>query len=477
VYALLQWDHDTGNMFDVLRVEQDGDVVSKVVNNMSNIQVDSDLSSAAVYESDTFVGDPILLEFRIDSSARGSGNQEITTGPVASSPTSVSNGDTEIILNPDDRNINLKLFELLIYNEDIGKDGSRGPDRVGSYESYFYNIDMTFDTKNVVDAGRGSPDIANHLFFEEDKFENNVYVAGDTGVVKLNPNGSEETAATLTDGGVVRTDSQGFLYVIDDTETRKHAPDLTPIWTVSKSASTLAVDQRGFTYIGESVCDPEGNVVLDIFNDTDLSGMMTPSSDIVTGKNRTAYYAGEFSINGSGNYAVVKVDVEEQEATGIITETDLDCDTSVSGDCVPKITVGLDGALYVLQDSVLRKFVEDGGSYTEEWAFDGAIGSGAVEVDQNNNVLVDSNSTGIVKINQTPTGPVVEWTASASSIMSVEDIAIDPKGNYYILGDGNVEKVEQPSNAPIVRWNFSDTRINGSTQFDVDPGRITSQWE
>lgn len=455
VYAVLQWDQDTSGVFPVFQLTQSGDVVAEVVNDASTIEIDSDLATAPVYNSGTYAGSPVLLEFRLDSEVRGSGNREISSGPVSRN-SGVTPGSNTVELNPNGEPIDLKLFELLVYDEDIG--ASRGPDRVASYESYFYNLDMTFDTKQVVDQGRGSPDIANHLYFEEDKLENDVYVAGGGNVTKLNEDGTTDVSETFSNAKAVRTDSQGFLYVVDDTQTTKLAPDFTEVWSVSETSNSISVDNEGFVYVGTAKIGPEGNVE-DL--EATITGLnVTSVSDVVATSGGTVYIGGDLHLP-SGSYSIVKIE-EDGSAEGVTTPSDVALG--------PRLTVGLDGALYTLSDQVAKKFVNG----NEQWVFGGAIDDGAIEVDQNDNLYVNSNGDGVVKIVQTASGPSQEWSSDASSIANAVDVTTDSDDSVYVLGSDRLEKFTQPGSAPLLEWSF--TNLTNAELFDVDPGRISSHW-
>lgn len=239
---VLHWNQDHAQNFPVVRVKQGGNVYLEVRNAQSDIELHSDFAEDRLYCSSTHVGNILIAECRIDSSknrARGSVNREISESPSSLSSPSFSSGSTQIEIDPKSNNIHAKLFDALLYSEDVG----HNIDKLSKQLSYFYKADTT--SPSVDSVGEGSPHVQNHLFFDSKIQDYDMHVASNP-VKRFDQSGTEVWSFN-GDGLSVATDSRFSPAVGTSTNANVHriSPNGNPIWTFDGHSAAVEAVETG----------------------------------------------------------------------------------------------------------------------------------------------------------------------------------------------------------------------------------------
>lgn len=244
----LHWNQDHAQIFPVARVNQGGNTYLEVRNAQGDIEIHSDFAEQELlYRAPTFSGEILIAECRLDTGenkAKGSVNREITE-PSDSLSGTFSSGTTEIEIDPESKNIHAKLFGALLYSESVGRD----IDKLAKQLSYFYKADTTSPSIDTV--GEGSPYIQNHLFFEQENQEIDMYVASSP--VKRFDQGGTEIWNFSADGNSVATDSRFSPAVGTQANANVHrlSPEGNLIWTFDGHTDSVEAVETGvekFTY-------------------------------------------------------------------------------------------------------------------------------------------------------------------------------------------------------------------------------------
>lgn len=293
VYMVLSWDIEEEMDFDVARLKQGDETLAAVVNDRGDIRVDGNSFHAP---ADVFV-----VELHSSGLSSINRNQRRSQGPLAT-----SDGVVTLELNPEDAPIDLKFFELLAYNEDVSSGFARNPDKIAKQYSYLYNIDMTQSTRTIA----GSPDIANHLFFEKQKNMYGFYTAGADAVKAFGSSSPIYEYDADREVTALDTDSQNFTYVSEAESVIKLTRELEKVFESvphEKPVTGLSVDLEGFVYSSSAdssvvKTDPAGSTVWRFDeHDTQVNDVAAGSDGIYTAANwRTSDKNTVRKVNFSG---------------------------------------------------------------------------------------------------------------------------------------------------------------------------------
>jgi len=323
---VLHWNHDHAQIFPVARVKQGGNTYLEVRNAQGDVELYSDFADQELlYRFSTHTGEILIAECRLDAGenrAKASVNREITE-PSDSLSGTFSSGKTEIEIDPESKNIHAKLFGALLYSESVESD----IDRLAKQLSYFYKADTT--SPSIDTAGEGSPHIQNHLFFEQENQEIDMYVASSP--VKRFDQGGTEVWNFSADGNSVATDSRFSPAVGTQANANVHrlSPKGNLIWTFDGHGGSVEAVETGvetFTYSASldgtvKKIGPEGNPV---WNFGDHNGAVR---DIALFSDLAVYSGGDDNtvrriVGSTGNQdwkfeghfdTVVAVEADEQE--------------------------------------------------------------------------------------------------------------------------------------------------------------------
>lgn len=238
---VLQWNPDQGKDYPVARLTQGGNTYLEVRNEQGDVELQSDFASSSLYRSGTYSGDVLVAEARIDTSedaAAGSVNREITDSD-STLQGSFSSGTTELTLDPTGEDPDLKLLDVLTYDEPIP---ATELDRVARQLTYFYEADLT--SPQVTTQGAGSPRLQSHIFYNEETEEYDMYVASSS-ISRYDPNGilefdyPEQGTAVAADGR--ERAAAGTL----GGDVLKLGHTGAPIWTFSGHGSEITATELG----------------------------------------------------------------------------------------------------------------------------------------------------------------------------------------------------------------------------------------
>lgn len=233
----LQWNPDQGKDYPVAELTQGGNTYLEVRNEQGDVELLSDFAASSLYRSNTYSRDSLspderilIAEARIDTNegmAAGSVNREITESDTTLQAVGFSSGTTELVLDPAGEDPDLKLLDVLTYDESIP---TTELDRVARQLTYFYQADLV-SPEQITTEGAGSPRPQSHVFYDSDvgstvdRYNDTIerydmYTASDP-IIRLDP------------GDPDVFDNMGNL--IDPTE---------PVWTLSEQGTAIAVDGR-----------------------------------------------------------------------------------------------------------------------------------------------------------------------------------------------------------------------------------------
>lgn len=455
---VLQWNQQIGQSFPVARLTQGGKTYVEVRNEQGNIVVDSDFASSVLYEQSTHSGEIVVIETRIDTDenrASGSANREITQSPVSLSSEPHVLDPTTVELNPEDRNIDAKLFDVLAYDESIS---TGGLDRITKQLSYFYKADFTSPTADTV--GAGSPKIQNHLLFDSEIEKYDMYVAieGDS-ATRFDIAGTE-IWRFLQDARSVAVDSRGKVAVGTSSNSNVHRLSSrgTAIWefdghTDVVEAVECGVEENTYSASRDGTVKkigPEGipvwnfghhgDAVLDIAVFDELA-VYTASADNTVRRIVDSTGSEDWSFTGHLD-GVTAIAVSKDEivysgaANGELRAIDNDgneiyfmdpfqCNAPITG-----IALGSDDELYITSGDQIKKL--DAVDRTEIWEQD-VYGSNsnktaeldAIAVHPSGNVFVVENHDNLIMEFDDTGSKVNEFSVSANAT----DISIQP-GTY-----------------------------------------------
>ncbi len=246
---VLHWNQDHAQNFPVARVKQGGNTYLEVWNAQSDIELHSDFAEDQLYRSSTHVGEILIAECRLNTGenwAKGSVNREISEQSTSLSESSFSSGSTQIEIDPESKNIHAKLFDALLYS---GSAESGNIDKVAKQLSYFYKADTT--SPSIETVGEGSPHVQNHLFFDSEVQEFDMYVASNP-IKRFDQDGTEVWSFS-GDGLSVATDSRFSPAVGTSVNANVHrlSPKGNPIWTFEAHTSSVEAVETGietYTY-------------------------------------------------------------------------------------------------------------------------------------------------------------------------------------------------------------------------------------
>jgi hypothetical protein len=181
----LQWEQNFDKSFIVAQIRQGNKNYVEIRNEQNVIEVQSDFANGSIYEAFQYAGNIIVVSCVIDpenSQVSGSINREITKPPQTLTGEAFSSGLPRINLDPEGELGQVKLFDVITYDEVISEENLN---RISKQLSYFYGADMispgleetgSFPRKDKI--GSGSPKIQNHIFFNEDILKYDVLLAG-----------------------------------------------------------------------------------------------------------------------------------------------------------------------------------------------------------------------------------------------------------------------------------------------------------
>ena len=269
---VLHWNQNHAQNFPVARVKQGGNTYLEVWNAQSDIELRSDFAENRLYRSSTHVGEVLIAECKLNASenrAKGSVNREITEKSSSFSGSSFSSGQVQIEIDPQSKNVQAKLFDSLFYSEDVGNNTI---DKLAKQLSYFYKADTT--SPSIETVGEGSPHVQNHLFFDSEVQEFDMYIASNP--VKRFDQGGTEVWSFSGDGLSVATDSRFSPAVGTSVNANVHrlSPKGNPIWTFEGHTSAVEAVETGIeTYTYSASLDgtvkkigPEGTPVWNFGN-------------------------------------------------------------------------------------------------------------------------------------------------------------------------------------------------------------------
>jgi hypothetical protein len=186
VLFALQWEQDFEKAFTVAQLRQGNKNYVEIRNEQNKIEVQSDFANGSIYDAFQYAGNIIVVSCVIDpenSQVSGSVNREITKPPQTLSGESFGSGIPRINLDPEGELGQVKLFDVITYDEAISEEDLN---RVSKQLSYFYGADMTSpgiertgSSLSRDKVGSGSPKIQNHMFFNDDILKYDVLLAGD----------------------------------------------------------------------------------------------------------------------------------------------------------------------------------------------------------------------------------------------------------------------------------------------------------
>jgi outer membrane protein assembly factor BamB len=235
ILLVLQWNQIPTEDFPVATVEQDGKTYLEVRNDQGDVRLESEFAGSTFYESETYTGEVLIAECRISgSSVEGSVNREVTSGPTNLTG-SFSSGTTIVEMNPDGKDISPKLFDVITYDGPIT---TRELDRLAKQHSYFYDIDLS--EPQITSAYSGSPIIEEHVFYNEETEEYDVFWTGGD-VWRYDPDGTGTWSFAQVDGNALAIDARGEIGLGTDIGNDVHR--LTPggklIWTYPGHSDTI----------------------------------------------------------------------------------------------------------------------------------------------------------------------------------------------------------------------------------------------
>ena len=245
---VLHWNQDHAQNFPVARVKQGGNTYLEVWNAQSDIELYSDFTENRLYQSSTHVGEILIAECRLNAGenrAKGSVNREIAEQSTSLSESSFSSGSTQIEIDPESKNVHAKLFDALLYSEDV----ENSIDKLSKQLSYFYKADTT--SPSIETVGEGSPHVQNHLFFDSKVQKFDMYAASNP-VKRFGQDGTKVWSFS-GDGLSVATDSRFSPAVGTSVNANVHrlSPKGNPIWTFEGHTSAVEAVETGietYTY-------------------------------------------------------------------------------------------------------------------------------------------------------------------------------------------------------------------------------------
>lgn len=393
--VVLQWPQNFDEFFTVARLEQGDKTYLEVRNGKKYIEIESDFADSIVYEQFTYASNIAILACRIDATEGqvfGSVNGEITGGPVGITTEPFDSAKGELGLDPEGQAGDLKLFDLLTYDEAISDEDL---DRILKQLSYFYKANLTSPNEEV--RGRGSPKIQNHLFYDEDVMKYDVLTA--TG------------PATSYD---VSSDSK------------------TSEWTHSREAASVSFNSHRKSAVGT-----EDNDVLRLTSEGDriweYAGHSGRVSAVECGKHENVY-------SGSSDGTVKKIGRRGDEIWNF----------DVPASPVTDIAVFRDLAVYSASGDIVRRIVEnDGSEYTEDnWPFTGHFDTvNCLEVDKDEKIYTGAANGELRAIDNDGKKSYRETFAS-----SIEDLAVRHDSLYVVFGN-EIKKLEASNGAEV--WTAS----------------------
>lgn len=393
--VVLQWPQNFDEFFTVARLEQGDKTYLEVRNGKKYIEIESDFADSIVYEQFTYASNIAILACRIDATEGqvfGSVNGEITGGPVGITTEPFDSAKGELGLDPEGQAGDLKLFDLLTYDEAISDEDL---DRILKQLSYFYKANLTSPNEEV--RGRGSPKIQNHLFYDEDVMKYDVLTA--------------TSPATSYD---VSSDSK------------------TSEWTHSREAASVSFNSHRKSAVGT-----EDNDVLRLTSEGDriweYAGHSGRVSAVECGKHENVY-------SGSSDGTVKKIGRRGDEIWNF----------DVPASPVTDIAVFRDLAVYSASGDIVRRIVEnDGSEYTEDnWPFTGHFDTvNCLEVDKDEKIYTGAANGELRAIDNDGKKSYRETFAS-----SIEDLAVRHDSLYVVFGN-EIKKLEASNGAEV--WTAS----------------------
>ena len=221
IYILLQWDQLPSRDVPVFEVKQGTNVHVQVRNAQRDVSIESDFADGTVYEKATRADDFVLAELGIDTAAgeaEGAVNREFDRGKVGLTGT-FQNADTEIVLDPEDVGLDVKLFEFLAFPQAQDHEFSN---KVASMISYLYDVDMTESERLDITTYIGSPDISNHLFYDSRTDALDAFIgfsgSGTPRFRKIDPDGNQVWTYGSGDAIDSVSDNVGYAFLADADE-------------------------------------------------------------------------------------------------------------------------------------------------------------------------------------------------------------------------------------------------------------------
>jgi len=498
IFVALQWDQQFLDE-PILEVKQGNNAHMRIRNTSNDfVVVESDFADPILYGQETYANEIFLAEVKIntsDSEVFGAANREMDRPRQDLNSTPIEVEDLELVLNPNDLDIDLKLFEFLAFPE--AKD-FRFSNKVASMFSYLYNVDMTESAHVERTTHIGSPDISNHLFYDErtDLLDPLVGFSGSgtPRLRKLNPDDASEVWNFATDGEVldVVPDNLGFIFFADagsdgvtklsksgekiwefpisdddvtinselqaitltsdDVAVGAYGTDVYGIDEAGQQAwkfggeteeiSDVAATNSGRTYVGKVTPDPDV-ILLDSEGEevSRFTDHLNDVSSVVADSNGLAYSGainGEIRFsNESGNQFEKLVDVHETE----IRDLDVDSDYLY--------TASADGKAKKIEIDTVN----------EVWA-----------LDFTDETFIETNIDAIDSNDMAKPDP---GTVSLSPL----SVTVNPAGEVYVVIEDSNDEIDnhifKVDSSKSVLW--VEVFLEAST-VSVQPGPEASQW-
>lgn len=389
--VVLQWPQNFDEFFTVARFSQGNKTYLEVRNGKNYIEIQSDFADSIVYEQFTYASNIAILACRIDATEGqvfGSVNGEITGGPVGITTDSFDSAKGGLGLDPEGQAGDLKLFDLLTYDEALSDEDL---DRILKQLSYFYKANLTSPNEDA--PGRGSSKIQNHLFYDEDVMKYDVLTA--------------TSPATSYD-------------VSSDNKTSE--------WTHSRDAASVSFNSHRKSAVGT-----EDNDVLRLTSEGEriweYTGHSGRVSAVECGKHENVY-------SGSADGTVKKIGRRGDEIWNF------DVPTSP----VTDIAVFRDLAVYSASEDTVRRIVENDGSEDTAagWPFTGHLDTvNCLEVDKDEKIYTGAANGELRAIDNDGNEFYMETLAS-----SIEDLAVRHDSLYVVFGN-EIKKLEASNGAEV----------------------------
>lgn len=401
VVIACQWNQVQSESFPVFRLVQGSNTYLEIRNDQSDITLESDLVGSTLYSSSTYAGDIMIAEVRIgDSEVFGTVNREIDRS--SSVPTgSFESGNTSLEINPQDKPVSPKLFDVLVYDNPLS---SEELDRLSKHLSYFYKADLT--SPKIATEGSGSTKVQNHLLY----------------------NSETEQFDVIQTGG----------------DTRRYDPNGNLVWDFTIADGTaVAVDSRSQIGLGTGA----GNDVHRISSQGDLVWTFGGHSDSI---NSIELGVETYTYSASEDGTVKKLD-----RTGTPV-----WNFDQHAEAVNDIAVYEDIAIYsVSDDETVRRIVDSTGS--EDWSFTEHLADVfLVEADRNENVYTAS-SNGELRVVDEDGNQVAHFSPFESN--PVEDMAVR-NGSLYVVSGDILKKIDTTDGSEIWKQGVFESNDNKTAQ-------------